>query len=148
MISSVNHDPQHVGIPLRGEFEVRVVKPDGNPIRRQVFGPTTGHRVPDNYGDVTLAVFDLDDWPLRSWHFEVKVINPDPNFRTTRTEVKLRKQRYDPGMGGLMNYVMMIPAALFLALAFLASLPLAKGGSRAPLIMTVLALSGFMAVLF
>ncbi|HEX2256503.1 MAG TPA: hypothetical protein VHG92_07355 [Afifellaceae bacterium] len=39
-------------------------------------------------------------------------------------------------MGGLLNYVMMMPAAVFLGLALVIAVPLARDGIRAPLICT------------
>ena len=41
-------------------------------------------------------------------------------------------------MGGMMNYVMIFPAGLFLVVAFFTALVLAKRGSRAPLVITLL----------
>jgi hypothetical protein len=143
-ISSVNHDPQFTGRPLDAEFEVQVIAPDGNAVLRQTYGAgATGHRVPDNYGDRRLATLDLNDWPLRRGELRVGVLKPDPNFITGQTELRLRKERYDPGMGGLINYVMVIPAGIFLLIALGVSFLLARAGSRAPLISTLVALGGF-----
>ena len=147
MLSSVNHDPQHVGTSLEGEFEVLILGPNENAVFRQRYAAgTTGHSVPSNYGDKTLTTIQLNDWPLRSWKLQVKLDRPDPKFRTVLTEVKLRKQRYDPGMGGLMNYAMMLPAAVFLALALGTSLALVKR-SKVPVALTCVMLVAFAAAL-
>jgi hypothetical protein len=134
-----------VGRSLGAEFEVEIADPDGKPVWQQAFSAgATGHRVPSNYGDVRLATMDLDGSPLRPWTMRMKILAPDPMFKTTQTQLKLYKRQYDPGMGGLMNYVMMIPAALFFLLALALSLPLARGGSRAPLILTAIGAVGFL----
>jgi hypothetical protein len=139
-ISSVNHDPVPVGRPLEGELDVEILDPDGRPMLQKSYpAGATGHRVPSNYGDAALEALTLDAWPLRSWQLRVRVAMADPNFVTGRTEIALRKHRYDPDMGGMMNYVMIVPGAIFLVIAFLLTLPLARTGVRLPLIVTGIA---------
>jgi len=149
-ISSVNHDPKFVGAPLAGDFEVAIMDPDRKAYFQQVYAAgSTDHVLPSNYGDSKLNVFEIDDWPFRQWILKVRVLKPDPNFKTAYTAVKLWKNRYDPGMGGLFNYVMIIPAGVFLVLAFITALALAAKGSKVPLFATlicgVIFLMGFIA---
>lgn len=59
-----------------------------------------------------------------------------------RSEIKLRKARPELGMGGLMNYAIIVPAGILLILAMLVAVPL-RATSRAPLILCVLSLLGF-----
>ena len=137
-ISSVNHDPKFVGAPFAGEFEVAIIAPDGSVFFRRVYpAASTGHVLPDNYGDSQLGVFRIDGRPLQKWSLRARVLKPDSRFVTARTEVKLWRNRVDPGMGGLINYVMIIPAGIFLVLAFTTSLALAAKGSKWPLWVTV-----------
>ncbi|HYN53496.1 MAG TPA: hypothetical protein VES38_02180 [Methylotenera sp.] len=137
-VSSVNHDPKFVGAELAADFEVSIADSNGARFFHQVYAPgSTGHVLPSNYGDSKLGSFKLDDWPLRSWTLRARVLKPDPRFKTAQTQIKFWKDRYDPGMGGLMNYVMIIPALVFLVLSFLASLALARKGFRTPMFVTV-----------
>ena len=136
-ISSVNHNPDPVGRLLEGEFEVMITDPHGKTVLRKTYRPgSIEHRVPNNYGDTLLETLELNDWPLRSWKLQVRVTKADPNFVTTQTEMKLRKQRYDPGMGGLMNYAMIVPAGVFLLLSLVLSLLLSRSGMVIPLYIT------------
>jgi hypothetical protein len=137
-ISSVNHDPKFVGAALAGDFEVSIADPDGAPFFHRVYAAgSTGHVLPSNYGDSRMGSFKLDDWPFRSWTLSARVLKPDARFSTARTQVKFWKDRPDPGMGGLMNYVMVIPALAFLVLAFAMALALAAKGFRTPTVVTV-----------
>jgi hypothetical protein len=138
-IAAVNWDSTHVGAPLRAILEVAVLTPNGSAAFQQQYAPgATGLVLPINYGDAQLAELALSDWPLRRWTLQARVLTPDERFKTATTSVKLYKQRYDPGMGGMMNYVMIFPAGLFLVVASFTALWLAKRGSRAPLVVTLL----------
>lgn len=139
-ISSVNWDSTYVGAPLGAELEVAVLDPGGRPVFERVFpGGATGHVLPINYGDSRLVEVPVDDWPLRRWTLKARVLAPDERFKTARSSVKFWKQRYDPGMGGMMNYVMIVPAGVFMLLAFFAALSLFRHGRRAPIVVTVAA---------
>ncbi len=79
------------------------------------------------------------DSSLRSrWTLKARVLDADPKFSTAFTDIKLWKVRPDPGMGGLINYVMIIPAGIFMLVAFVASLVLAKQGARSALMVTLI----------
>lgn len=143
ILSSVNHEDRLVGRSFDGGIEVRIVDPDGRVVLQRAYPPgSTGHSVPSNYGDVTLDTVDVDDWPFRRWELLVKVSDGDPGFENVRSEIKLRKERPELGMGGLMNYAMILPAGILLILATLIAVPL-RATSRAPLILSVLSLLGF-----
>jgi hypothetical protein len=138
-IASVNWDSTRVGAPLRATLEVAVLTPNGLAAFRRQYAPgATGLLLPINYGDAELAELLLSDSPLQRWTLQARVLTPDERFKTAITSLKLYKQRYDPGMGGMINYVMIVPAGLFLVIAFLTALALAKRGSRAPLVITLL----------
>jgi hypothetical protein len=137
-LSSVNFDSTHVGVPLGADFEVIVVDPAGRPVVARVFrAGSTDHVLPYNYGDSRLAELRLKDWPLRPWRLKARVLAPDPRFRTAQSAIKFWKERHDPGMGGLMNYVMIVPAEIFLGVALILSIPLASRANPAPLIITI-----------
>ena len=143
ILSSVNHDGALVGRSFDGEIEIRVVDSGGRVVLQRAYPPgSTGHSVPSNYGDVTLDTIELDDWPFRRWRLLVRVSDGDPSFANVRSEIKLRKVRPELGMGGLMNYAMIVPAGILLILATVAAVPL-RATSRAPLVLSVLALLGF-----
>jgi hypothetical protein len=147
-ISSVNHDPVPVGRLFEGKMQVRIKDPDGRLVFEKLYeAGMTSHRVPNNYGDSQLALISLNAWPLRSWRLEVRVTEGDPAFTTTQTDIRLRKQRDDPGMGGLMNYAMIVPGTIFLLLAFFLSLPLLQSGNRWPLITTATMSIAFIALI-
>jgi hypothetical protein len=140
LISSVNHDASLVGRQLGAEFAIEITDPDGRLVLQRTFlSGATGHRVPSNYGDVRLATLELDGSPVRTWSLRVRVLKPDSAFPPEQTHLKLYKRQYDPGMGGLMNYAIMVPGALLLSLALVLSVPLWRGGSRWPLLLTALA---------
>lgn len=88
----------------------------------------------------------LDDWPWRSWELKARVLQPDARFRTARSEIRLWKDRYDPGMGGLVNYVMIIPAAVLLLLALGLAALLARRGRPRPLVVTLVLGAGVIAL--
>jgi hypothetical protein len=76
-----------------------------------------------------------------------RVIEADPRFAGVRTNVHLRRRQYDPGMGGMMNYVMLVPGILFLVIALgLGANMSGRGWGRGPLRMTI-ALTVFMAAI-
>ena len=144
LIRSVNHDAALVGRPLMAGLEIRVLKPDGEPVLHRSYGPgETGHEIPDNYGDVRLATLSLSDWPLRAWDLQVRVTEPDPRFLTVSTDVELYEQRPLVGMGGLISYAMIFPSGAFRLLSLGLAVPLARSGSRWPLVVT-----GASAILF
>lgn len=137
LISSVNHDASIVGRRLAAEFQVEIADPDGHVVLQRTFPPgSTGLELPYDYGDVGLAALELDGSPLRSWTLRVNILESDPDFKSAQTHLKLYKQRYDPGMGGLMNYAMMVPGGVLLLVALALAIALARGGSRVPLLVT------------
>lgn len=144
-VSTVNHDPSRVGEPFDGELEVLIRRPSGTVLYQQMFrGENMPHVIPDNYGDTQLALFDLDASATRQWSLAVRVVRPAEAFAGLQSEVKLWLERYDPGMGGLANYVMIIPAGFFAVVSLLVALSLARRRVRYPLIVSALCLLGFL----
>ncbi len=138
LLSSVNHDDRLVGRPFRGEIEVRIVDPSGTVVLERGYPPgSIGHAVPSNYGDVRLDSIRIRSGSLGRWALLVRVTAADAAFETVRSEVKLRTDQRELGMGGLINTVMILPAGLLLALAALVAVPLARRDHRSPLILTL-----------
>ena len=65
-------------------------------------------------GEVTLR-----ELPLNAWRLETRTVEGSAAFADARfsSRVILRPDRPDRGMGGLINYAMIVPAGLFLVLA-------------------------------
>lgn len=140
-ISTVNHDPERVGRRFSGEVEVLIQRPDGTTFyQERLQGDTIPHLVPSNYGDTELALVTLDRSRVRRWTMAVRVSRPDAQFTDLRSQVKLWRERSDPGMGGLVNYVMIIPAGFFAIVALLVALSLARRSIRMPLFVSCVAL--------
>jgi hypothetical protein len=144
LLSSVNHDDRLVGRPFRGEIEVRIVDPNGTVVLERGYPPgSTEHVVPSNYGDVRLDSIRIHGGSFGRWALRVRVTDGDAGFETVRSEVKLRTDRRDLGMGGLINTVMILPAGLLLVLATLVAVPLARRNHRSPLVLTLSLLLAF-----
>jgi hypothetical protein len=139
LLSSVNHDENFVGRVFDGKIEVKITAPDDRPILNQIYDAAIRHGVPSNYTDSRLAGLDLEDWPHKTWTLHARVLTADDDFQTTRSELKLRKQGEELGMGGLMNYAMMFPAGIAWLIALMSALALAKTGRRWPLLVTLIA---------
>lgn len=143
-VSSVNHDPGRVGHRFEGTIEVEVLRPDGGEHFRQMFdSQAMDHVVPDNYGDARLRKLTLSDWPLRAWRIETRVLEPDPGFAGVHTEIKLWEDRPPDGMGGLINYVFIFPAGVFLGLGCAVGVVLMGRGMRWPLAVSALFVLAF-----
>lgn len=136
-ISSVNWDSTFAGEPLGAVLEVALSSPGGRRVFRRTYERgSTGLMLPINYGDSRLADIALRDWPLRRWTLAARVLAPDDHFKTAQSALKLYKQRYDPGMGGMLNYVMILPAVVLMVLALAAAIALARRGRRLPILLT------------
>jgi hypothetical protein len=131
LLSTVNHDLQRVGSPLSSEFEVAIESPDARVFSQVYRAGSTAHVIANNYAITQLATLELDDSPMRRWTLRARVLQADAAYRGVRSDLKFWKDRYEPGMGGLMNYVMIIPAAVFLLFAFGFAAALARKGSSA-----------------
>lgn len=137
-----------------GALGVRVIRPDGG-IERELAldGEELDHRLPA--GGMTWTRIDelrLPGGPLGRWRLEGRVAAPDPRFAGSdllRSRLLLRPRRSDPGMGGLLNYAMIVPATLLLLLSLALALAVAHRTGRrgtvwvsALLLLALLALVG------
>lgn len=134
--SSVNHDEARVGAPLAAAFEVSIEGPHGRIFERAYAPLATGHTLPFNYTDTELGHVELKGAGFNTWALRARVLAPDPRYVGVRSELKLWSDRADPGMGGLINYVMILPAAFFMLLAAAFAVALAGRKIYAPLWLT------------
>lgn len=142
LLSSVSFDSTNLGIPLEGAFEVAVVNGRGDTVFRRMYPPgASGHLLPYNYGDTRLATLALSDVPVRAWTMAARVTAPDARFAPATSEVKLWKEQADPGLGGVVNYLMVIPAGLFTLVAIGAAIPLAAQKSPLPLAISLVGMT-------
>jgi len=137
-LSTVNFDRARVGSKFRGEVQVMVRHPGGATILDQRFSPATiDHTMPYNYGDTKFATVQLEPARIRRWTVAARVTRADPQFAGVRSEIKLWRDRVDPGMGGLITYVLIIPAIVFLLFAVFLSAVVARRGRMAPLVLSI-----------
>lgn len=143
-ISTVNFDQARVGSTFSGEVRVVMRRPGGDTLLDRRFGPGTfTHAMPYNYGDTKLATISLDAARLRPWIVSAEVTRADPSFAGVRSEIKLWRERTDPGMGGMITYVLIFPAIVCLLLAVVLAIVLFRRGRTVPLVMSVLAAGAF-----
>jgi hypothetical protein len=147
-LTSVNHTPPY-GIPFEGILHVRVLNPVGGPVFDQRYQPgSSGHKRPDNMEWTQLARLQLPATGRRTWRLEARVVQPDARFAGVASRVLVREERDDPGMGGLVNYVMPIPAVAFGLFALLIGAVIAKRKEgRWPLGISILYLMACLAAL-
>ncbi len=113
-LSTVIQHRRDAGRTFSGSFEVRILDPDNGEFFRRIFSsPSLSHTTKDNHVWTTLEQFQLNDMPLHSWELQTRILQPDEQFKGTSSSIFLRKQQYDPGMGGILNYLMIVPAFLF-----------------------------------
>lgn len=146
-VSTVNFDRPRVGSKFRGEMQVVVRRPDRGTFLDQRFGPgTMDHLMPYNYGDTKLANMPIEAARIRPWTVAVRVTRADPQFAGVRSEVKLWRDRVDLGMGvgGLLTYVLIIPAIMLLLLAVFFSFVLARRGRTTPLVASLIITLAFL----
>jgi hypothetical protein len=143
-ISTVNFDQSRVGAKFSGEVRVVVRRPGGGTLLDRQFGPASfAHSMPYNYGDTKLASIPLDAARIRRAAVSVEVTRADPSFNGVRSEVKLWRERADPGMGGMITYVLIFPAIVFLLLAVFLAIVLLRRGRTVPLVLSAVAASAF-----
>ena len=143
-ISTVNFDQARVASKFSGEVRIVVRRPGGDTLLDRRFGGATfAHSMPFNYGDTRLATIPLDAARIRPWTVSVEVTRADPSFAGVRSEVKLWRERPDLGMGGMITYVLIFPAIVFLLLAVVLSGVLLRRGRTVPLVLSVVAAGAF-----
>lgn len=144
VLSNVYFGEGPLGAVFEGEVEMRVIAPGGEEVLRARLA--AGERsivLAENYESVEWGEIALDDWPFRSGRLEVRVVRPDLRFAGGAAKVELVKRRYDPGMGGMLNYVFIFPAMVFILLALVTAVVIAaRGGGMIPLAISSVAAAG------
>lgn len=140
LVRSENRDPEYAGRFLAADFRVRVLGAEGQPVMDRLYrGENLDHTVPAGRAEVALARLEVQGRPWRPGRLQVRVAEPDPAFRTTRSELRLQKEPPGEGMVGVLRHPMTAPAAILMVLGLVLAAVLARGGARWPLLVTVLA---------
>lgn len=115
----MNHDAPF-GVPYDGTLNARVVDPSGRIVFEERYAAgAIDHERPDNMAWTEFASLEPSPTLWRRWTLAVRVPEGDPRFAGVRSDLRLRRVRPDPGIGGLINYVMIIPAVGFALLSLL-----------------------------
>lgn len=136
-VSSVNHVPPFK-VPFTGSMNVVLTDADGRELINRILDSSSAHMRPDNMSWSLLDSLMLSRRIVGQMRLSAVVGTGDQQFRGVTTTVHLRRRQYDPGMGGLVNYVVLLPGIIFMVLSGAAGLSvLQHGGSRAPLLITI-----------
>jgi hypothetical protein len=139
MLSSVNHMPPF-NIPFSGKLELTVSGADGSVLSQRIVDSSSAHMRPDNMSWTVLDSVRLERSLGRKSRLTARVLQPDPQFAGVTTSAHLRRRQYDPGMGGLVNYVMLFPGIVLLAVSFATALSIFhRDGGTKPLWITMIA---------
>lgn len=136
---------------FEGVLVVRILAPDGKRrLERRYGGEGLGGPTSGEMTWVRLDSPRLNGLPFRTWTLEARVAEGDAALAAgpgVRSRLLLRKDRPDPGMGGLINYAMIVPAAGFLLLSLGLAIAITKrGGSRTPIWISGLLVAAFAAL--
>ncbi len=133
---------------LSARIEIRVADASGRTVLARSYAPgTLGHLLAPGMTWTRLdeIIIAKPDW--KPWTLAASTIEPDPNAARARARLELRRERQEPGMGGLINYAALVPAVVLLAISFVAAILLPRfGGTYIPLLLSAAAL-GMLVVL-
>ena len=139
MLSSVNHSPPF-DIPFSGKLELTVSGADGSVLSHRIVDNSSTHMRPNNMSWTVLDSVRLERSLGQKSRLTARVIQPDPQFAGVKTTVHLRLRQYDPGMGGLANYVILFPGIVFMAVSFAIALSIFhRDGGTKPMWVTMIA---------
>lgn len=145
-VSSVNQ-ALPFGPVFQGRVEIALIDGSGDSVIERSFDGSNAHARPSNMTWTPLDSVSVDRSLFRRMTLSARVIEPDPQFAGVRTNVHLRRRQYDPGMGGMANYIMLVPGTLFLVIALgLGANMSGRGWGKGPFRMTI-ALTVFMAAI-
>lgn len=122
------------GIQFRGKLEVRIVDPSGREFFRNRYEP--GVPDPSRLEARHWTVLDTLTVPvrgLRRWTFATRVLEPDSLLAGAESRITFAPHRFDPGMGGILYDLVILPAAFFGFLSLLPGVYLARRESPIPL---------------
>jgi len=115
-VSSVNHTPPF-GMAFQGKVEITLVDEPGHEMMKRALDSSMAHPRPSNMSWTQLDSVKLERNLLDPITLSARVVAADAGFAGVMTRVHLRRRQYDPGMGGMVNYVMLAPGILALIVA-------------------------------
>jgi hypothetical protein len=136
-VSSVNHTPPF-GTAFRGKVEIVLVDGSGQAMLKRALDSSRAHPRPNNMSWTQLDSVKLERSFFDPMTLSARVVAADAGFAGVMTRVHLRRRQYDPGMGGMVNYIMLAPGILLLVVALGIGANIAgRGWGRAPLRLTI-----------
>lgn len=136
-VSSVNHTPPF-GMPFQGKLEIALVDGSGREMLKRALDSSVAHPRPSNMSWTQLDSVKLERDLLDPMTLSARVVAPDARFAGVMTRVHLRRKQYDPGMGGMVNYIMLAPGILSLVVALGIGANIAgRGWGPGPLRLTI-----------
>jgi hypothetical protein len=145
-VSSVNHTPPF-GPVFQGRVEITLDDGSEDDVIEWSFDGSNAHARPSNMTWTLLDSVRVDRSFINRSTLSARVIESDSSFAGVRTNVHLRRRQYDPGMGGMVNYIMLAPGILFLVIALgIGANVSGRGWGRGPARVTI-ALTVFMAAI-
>src|SRR5918992_3981107 len=98
-----------IGDPFAGDLEVAIIAPDRKVFFQELYSAgSLNHFLPGSITRNTLGSFEFDDWPFHRWALKMRVVKPDPQFKTAYTKVDLQKDTYDPAEASLIKLLVMV----------------------------------------
>jgi hypothetical protein len=136
-VSSVNHTPPF-GTAFQGNVEIALVDGSGREMVKRALDSSVSHPRPSNMSWTQLDSVNLERDLLDPMTLSARVIAADARFAGVMTRVHLRRRQYDPGMGGMVNYIMLAPGILSLVVALGIGANIAgRGWEPGPLRLTI-----------
>lgn len=130
--NSINHDEDLAERHLTANFDVRILDADGDPVmNRRYLGEYLDHRVPLGFHATPLATLDVRGRPWRPGTLQVRVVEPDPAFRTSQSEFRLTPRDPLP-----VAAIWAWAGAAALGISLLCSVVLFRRGRRWPLMVS------------
>ncbi|MEX2110140.1 MAG: hypothetical protein WD802_06035 [Gemmatimonadaceae bacterium] len=136
-VSSVNHTPPF-GVPFQGKLEIALFDGSGREMLKRLLDSSMTHPRPSNMSWTQLDSVKLERTIFDPMTLSARVVAADARFAGVMTRVHLRKRQYDPGMGGMVNYIMLAPGILSLVVALGIGANMAgRGWGPGPLRLTI-----------
>jgi hypothetical protein len=141
-LTSVDREDRAEEVSYGGRIYVRIENS-----RRQVQlseryePPALSHHLRGGVQWTRVASIHINDFSFDPWTLSARVAAPEAAFARARSSMVLVRDRYNPGLAGLVNYVASAPALAFLLLSLVmaAGLP-PRGGTWVPAVLSTVAL--------
>jgi hypothetical protein len=127
-----------------GRVYVRVSDPDGRALIAQRFEPPgLDHRLRGGVEWTPVTQLRVARPSVDPWTISARTGRGDPQFDGIASSVVLVRDRDTPGISGLLNYAVVAPAAVALALSLAAAIAVPRnGGTWMPALLSVVSLAG------